>query len=139
MIKVTETFRRDPLALIQEALDKVVLASADKGGDALRRNISAGARSGVHYPSLPRRSSSPSEYSQEQSGRLVGMVESGSLGQGQAFFGLVPRGRDEEEQALAQEFGAPKNNLAARANVRRTALDARTRAEMVEAGKSAAR
>ncbi len=117
------------LAQLNAEAQKIVLKMAEVGADALESNLSAGSRSGVQYPTLPRRSSAPGEFSQLQSGRLQGMVQSGPTADG-AYFGLVPRSTDEREQALAQEFGAPRNNLVGRANVRRTAMDSRTHAKM---------
>ncbi len=117
------------IALLEAEAQKYLVKVADVGADVLRENLSAGSRSGVHYPTLPRRSSAPGEYSQLQSGRLQGMVESGPNATG-AYFGLAPNGADETEQALGQEFGAPRDNLIGRANVRRTAYDSRTHTRM---------
>ncbi len=117
------------IAQLEAEAQKFLLKMAEVGADALRENLSAGSRSGVQYKSLPRRSSAPGEMPQEQSGRLKSMVESGPTADG-AYFGLVPNGTDEREQALALELGAPRQNLIARAPVRRTALDSRVHARM---------
>ncbi len=129
-LKVTE--RRNPNALsqLQELIDGALLDMAEVGAEDLRTNLSAGSRSGVHYAGQARQSSAPGEYSQEQEGNLKGMVGSGMLEPGAAYFGLEPETEEEREEALAQEFGAPRNNLVGRANVRRTALDSRTQARM---------
>jgi hypothetical protein len=130
MLKVTERKNPNALAQLQELVDGVLLDMAEVGADDLRSNLSAGSRSGVHYAGQTRRSSAPGEYSQEQTGGLRGMVGSGMLEPGSAYFGLEPENEAEREEALAQEFGAPRNNLVGRANVRRTALDSRTQARM---------
>jgi hypothetical protein len=130
MLKVTERKNPNALAQLQELIDGALLDMAEVGAEDLRRNLSAGNRSGVQYPSLPRRSSAPGEMPQEQSGRLKSMVVSGVLEPGVAYFGFEPDGHDEREQALALELGAPRNNLIARAPIRRTALDPRTQSRM---------
>lgn len=127
------TIVRDNTAQVLTQLNaeaqKIVLKMAELGADALRENLSAGSRSGVQYKSLPRRSSTPTEMPQEQSGRLKSMVDFGPNADG-AYFGFVPNGADEREQASALELGAPRQNLIARAPVRRTALDSRVHARM---------
>lgn len=130
-MKVTVKPNPSALAQLYAEADKKLAAMAEAGADALRENLSAGSRSGVQYPSLPRRSSAPGQYSQEQSGTLKGMVESGQSGPLKHWFGLVPKGTAERAEALAQEFGAPRNGLVGRANVRRTALDSRLHRQMV--------
>lgn len=129
-LKVTERKNPNALAQLQELVDSVLLGMAEVGAADLRANLSAGSRSGVQYPSLPRRSSAPGEMPQEQSGRLKGMVGSGMQESGSAYFGLEPNGNDEREQALALELGAPRSNLIARSPIRRTALDPRTQSRM---------
>ncbi len=126
------TERKNPNALLelQRLIDGTLLAMAEVGADDLRENLSPGPRSGVHYPNNPRRSSAPGEFSQLQTGRLRGMVKAGLLTPGRAYFGLVPNGADEREQAEDQEFGNPGNRLIGRANVRRTAYAPRTQARM---------
>lgn len=49
--------------------------AAEAGAAVLRENVSAGARSGVHYPNLPRRSSAAGEFPQEQEGDLRASVD----------------------------------------------------------------
>lgn len=135
MNKLREETNPNALARLYAEAERVLAAMAEAGAKRLDANLAAGPRSGVHYRHLPRRSSAPGEYSQEQSGRLRGMVRHGKLGFLRYYYGLVPRGRAEALQALAQEFGRP--GMVGRANVTRTALDARTRTEMVEAGRRA--
>lgn len=108
------------LAQLEAEAQKVLLKMAVVGADALRDNLndSSGGR-GVKYPSLPNRSSAPGQYPVKQSGRLQSMVEFGPTADG-AYFGLVPKNAAEREQALALEYGAPRNGLVARAPVRRT-------------------
>lgn len=125
------------LAAFDAQFDRAMLAAAEAGAAQLRENLSAGGRSGVQYPQLPRRSSSPGEMPQLQSGRLQGMVDHGSSGPGEAWFGLAPSNADELGQARALELGNPQGNLIARAPVRRTAFDSRTHAKMNEAVKKA--
>ncbi len=129
-LKVTERKNPNALAQLQELVDGALLDMAEVGAEDLRGNLSAGPRSGIQYPSLPRRSSAPGEFSQEQTGGLRGMVGSGMLEPGAAYFGLEPETIADAEEALAQEVGAPRNNLVGRANVRRTALDSRTQSRM---------
>jgi hypothetical protein len=121
------------LAALAAQLDKVPIAAAEAGADQLRDNLSAGGRTGVQYPQLPRRSSAPGEYSQFQSGRLQGMVDHGQHAPGEAWFGLAPRNADELGEAKGQEFGNPEGSLVGRANVRRTATDARAHRRMNDA------
>lgn len=118
-------------------VDRVLAAMAEAGADQLSDNLSAGSRSGVFYPSNPRRSSASGEFSQEQTGQLKGMVGSGQLAPLSHYFGLEPGNSDETKQAKAQEFGAPSNNLTGRANVTRTSLDSKTHRRMVTAGSRA--
>jgi hypothetical protein len=125
------------LAALTAQLDEAMAAAAEAGAEQLRDNLSAGARSGVQYPQLPRRSSSPGEYSQEQSGQLKGMVDHGQHAPASAWFGLAPQNADELGEAKGQEFGNPENSLVGRANVRKTALDSRTHKRMNEAVKKA--
>ena len=129
MLTVTERRNENALAQLEQLAQSVTLKMADIGADELRTNLSAGPRSGRQYPNLPRRSSAPGQYSQEQSGRLKGMVQSGKTDNG-AYFGLVPKNAAEREEALDQEFGNPKNNLVGRANVRRSAMSAKTLSRM---------
>ncbi len=129
---ITTIVKENPniLAQLNAEAQKVVLKMAEVGADALRENLSdTGGGRGVKYASLPNRSSAPGQYPIKQSGRLQGMVESGLTADG-AYFGLVPNGADEREQALALELGAPRQNLIARAPVRRTAMDSRVHARM---------
>lgn len=130
-LKVVERRNSNALAMLEALVDGVLADIADVGKDAWRDNVSAGPRSGVHYAGQPRVSSAPGEYSQEQTSTLKNMIESGKLGPLEHFFGPVPQNRAEEEEALAAEFGAPRNNLVGRANGRRTALDSRVHARMV--------
>jgi hypothetical protein len=130
MLKVTERRNPNALAQLQDLIDGVLLNMAEVGAEDLRGNLSAGPRSGVHYAGQPRQSSAPGEFSQEQTGALKRTVGSGMLEPGSAYFGLEPETEAEREEALAQEFGAPRNNLVGRANVRKTALDSRTQSRM---------
>ena len=133
MIEIISVSRRDGELHVRELTERVLSAAATAGENNLRRNLSAGPRSGYHYAGQPRRSSSPEEYSQEQQGTLKGMVKSGPLGDGRYFFGLVPQGSEQAKQAREQEYGAPEKNLEERANVRRTAAESTTRRDMQEA------
>jgi hypothetical protein len=130
MLKVTERKNPNAMAQLEALVDGILADMAEVGAEDLRGNLSAGPRSGVHYAGQPRQSSAPGEYSQEQTGGLKRMVSSGMLEPGAAYFGLEPENEAEREEALAQEFGAPRNNLVGRANVRRTALDPRTQSRM---------
>lgn len=58
-------------ARIQQAIDEASLAAAAQ----LDENTSAGPRSGIHHAGLPRRSSSPDEFLQEQSGDLNDSID----------------------------------------------------------------
>ncbi len=128
---ITTIVKENPniLAQLEAEGQKFLLKMAEVGADALRENLSAGSRSGVQYPSLPRRSSTPTEMPQEQSGRLKSMVQSGSTADG-AYFGFVPKNAEEAEEAKAMELGAPRANVIARQPVRRTAYDSHVHARM---------
>jgi len=121
------------LAALDAQFDEAMRAAAEAGAEQLRDNLSAGGRSGTQYPQLPRRSSAPGEFSQEQSGRLKDMVDHGQHAPASAWFGLAPRSADELGEAKGQEFGNPDGSLVGRANVRKTALDSRTHKRMNEA------
>jgi hypothetical protein len=56
------------------SVDAVASRAAEASADELRKNVSAGARTGIHYPWMPRRSSAPGEFPQEQSGSLLDSV-----------------------------------------------------------------
>ena len=56
------------------SVDSVVNRAAEASADQLRENVSAGARTGIHYPWMPRRSSAPGEFPQQQSGNLLESV-----------------------------------------------------------------
>lgn len=137
MIKTVEETNERALEQLFAEADKVLAVMARTGADALSRNLAAGQRSGVHYPGQPRQSSSPGEFSQEQTGGLRRMVAHGQSAPLEHWFGLDPQGREETEQATAQELGAPRGNLAARGNVRRTGNDPRVHADMIAKGRSA--
>jgi hypothetical protein len=62
-------------ATISKLLEPKVQAGASAYADALRENVSAGPRSGVQYPGLPRQSSSATEFPQEQFGDLKASVD----------------------------------------------------------------
>ncbi len=125
----TKDNTQSALAQLEALAQGVTLKMAEVGAEVLRENLSAGGRSGTQYPGLPRRSSAPGEFSQEQRGVLKGMVQAGKTDDG-AYFGLVPKNPDELEQALAQEYGAPRKSLVGRANVRRSAFSPQTHARM---------
>lgn len=135
VLKVVEKQNPNVLSELQALVESVLLDMAEVGADALRENLSAGPRSGRQYPNLSRRSSAPGEFSQQQSGGLRGMVNSGMQGPNAAYFGLEPRSPADREQALAQEFGAPRKNLIGRANVRRTALSSLVHRRMIDAAR----
>jgi hypothetical protein len=63
-------------ATIVNALVPKVQAGTEAYADALRDNVSAGPRSGVQYPGLPRQSSSATEFPQEQFGDLKASADS---------------------------------------------------------------
>jgi hypothetical protein len=56
---------------IRQAIEEASLAAAEQ----LDENTSAGSRSGRQYPRLPRRSSAPGEYPQEQFGNLNDSID----------------------------------------------------------------
>ncbi len=66
---------RGARVIISKLLEPKVQASAEAYADALRDNVSAGPRSGVQYPGLPRQSSSADEFPQEQFGDLKASVD----------------------------------------------------------------
>lgn len=131
MITVVERENPNALDQVYAEVDKVLAAMREVGAERLDRNLAAGGRSGVHYAGQPRTSSAPGEFPQEQRGVLRSMVASGQSGLLEHWFGLDPKGKEQTEQALALEMGAPRNNLVARAPVRRTASDPSVHAEMV--------
>ncbi len=120
-------------ATITALLAKPVAAGAEAYAERLRDNISAGNRSGVKYKALPRQSSSPSEYPQEQSGQLKDSVDarptSNPLVAQAGFFG------GNQEQAKALEFGSV--NMAERAPLQRSADQPETRQAMLTAAQKA--
>ena len=73
---------------VEEIIRQKVEAAAKTAEDQLRQNLSAGSRSGRQYPNLPRRSSAPDEYPQEQFGDLKNKV-----------------GRQTSDDGLEQEVG----------------------------------
>ena len=83
---------------------------------ALDENVKAGTRSGRKYPRLPRRSSAPKEFPQEQEGDLRASVdvEGAGLALRVGFFG------DTQKKLNALEFGYPEGNLEARKPLART-------------------
>lgn len=135
MIKVTERKNYAALALLETTLEAALAAAAEAGAKALDGNLAAGARSGVHYPGMPRRSSARGEYSQEQTGNLRSMVGTARVSSREYVFGLFPRSVADAQQAMAQEYSP----VSGRANVRRTANDVATRRGMEQAAANAAR
>lgn len=66
------TFKLDPAfeaALIAD-LEPRLERAGDQFAGALDENLAAGERSGIHWSGMPRRSSAPYEYPQEQTGQL---------------------------------------------------------------------
>ncbi len=99
---------------IARQLDQVAQTTMREYAEAVRDNISAGPRSGIHHPGLPRISSAPDEYSQEQSGGMRSRVESWQVGEGRKA-GI----RDTTAQDFTQALGS--STVSARANMQRTA------------------
>lgn len=81
-------------------------AAADEGANVLDKHLKAGARSGVKYRRLPRRSSAPGQYPQEQSGELrrgVGSIVTDDL-HAQVII------NDKLGKLLGLEFSPPSKN-----------------------------
>lgn len=133
---LTET---DGLARAEALTDAFMQAFNEACGLQLDENLDASTstRSGVHYAGQPRISSRPSEMPQEQTGRLQRMVETGKLAPCRYWWGLEPKTKEEEGQAVGIELGNPRGNLIARAPVLRTGIDSRTHRRGAEAGKKA--
>lgn len=62
------------LDFITADLDQRIGTGAAVAAEVIREHIQAGPRSGVHWPDMPRRSSAPGEYPQEQTGDLLRSV-----------------------------------------------------------------
>lgn len=114
------------IAMLQAQLKQVKAVTAEVYADQLRDNLSAGPRAGIKYPDLPRRSSAPGQFSQEQSGNLKSMVYSDA-----DSFGFAPRSSEDREQVFDQEFG-DGDRLAGRANLRRTASEPKAKARALQ-------
>lgn len=116
-------------AIIAKQLERPVESAAAAYADKLSDNLAAGSRSGVQYPGLPRVSSAPGEYQQEQSGSLrdaVGVRDTPDPLRKQAgFFGLP---QDRLDHA---EYG----RVGGRAPLTRTAQDNETREAMLKAAR----
>lgn len=132
MIRVVERRNVNALAQLEALVDTIVADMAEEGALALYEALDSesGGR-GVKYASLPNRSSAPGQLPIKQSGRLQGMVDHQQVAPGVHVFGLFPNGADEAKQAQALELGAPRNNLIARAPVRRVGLDTRVHRRMI--------
>jgi hypothetical protein len=108
----------------------------DRAGDAaaavLRENVSAGARSGRKYPRLPRRSSAPDEFLQEQFGDLKGAVKAQSQDELIRQVGIIDHPKLGDNALGALEFGNRAGTLAGRQSVTRT-MEATTTHELMGA------
>lgn len=121
-------------ARIRQAIDEASLAAAEQ----LDENTSAGSRSGRKYPSLPRRSSSPDEFLQEQSGALndsIDVIEKTDLRNSVGFVN-APYSVD---TLGALEFGNRAGTLEGRKSVTRTFESEETRERMREAARAVKR
>lgn len=114
------------IAMLTAQLKEVKAVTAEVYAEQLRDNLSAGPRSGRKYPDLPRQSSGPGEFSQEQSGNLKSMVYAD-----EDSFGFAPRNAEDREQVFDQEFG-DGDRLAGRANLRRTATEPKAKAQALQ-------
>lgn len=116
-------------AIIAKQLTGPVERAAKAYADQLSDNLAAGSRSGVQYPSLPRQSSAPGEFQQEQSGSLrdaVGVRDTPDPLRKQAgFFGLP------QDRLNNAEYG----RVGGRAPLARTAADNKTRTDMLTAAR----
>jgi hypothetical protein len=116
-------------ATIVNALAPKVQAGTEAYADALRENVSAGPRSGVQYPGLPRQSSAATEFPQQQFGDLKASVDTqptnDPLMWRAGFIG------DDEGKLNWLEYGS------GRAPLQRTADQAETRQSMAEAAQKA--
>lgn len=110
--------------------------AALEGAAAVDENVSAGSRSGRKYPQLPRRSSSPKEFPQSQSGDLKASVDvqpgPDALTKQVGFFG------DTQKKLNALEFGYPEGNLAPRKPLARTLETKDVQKAMLDAMKDGA-
>ena len=75
-------------AQLQARLQARALEAATAAAEELGRKLE-GEGTGIHWPSLPRRSSRPGEYPAEQTGELRRSVGSRTRGQHAAEFGLL--------------------------------------------------
>jgi hypothetical protein len=120
---------RTAKSTISKLLEPKIQAGAEAYADALRENVSAGPRSGVQYPGLPRQSSSATEFPQEQFGDLKASVDTqptnDPLMWRAGFIG------DDEGKLNWLEFGS------GRAPLQRTADQAETRQAVLEAAQKA--
>lgn len=123
---------------LDDQIGALLDAAAEEGANVLSENLKAGGRTGRKYPRLPRRSSAPGEYPQEQSGTLrrgVGSARDGSTAQ----VIIV----DDLGKLLGLEFsppsknpnqpGTPKRHSGGRAPMWMTMTDPRTRDRMAAA------
>jgi hypothetical protein len=108
------------LAGIEADLAPRIERAAEKGGELLRMNVSAGARSGRRYSQLSRQSSAPGEFYQEQSGEFRDAVAANptndsltyevgvfGLDQGRLNHSEFAPGSAGGRQNLARTFEAP--------------------------------
>jgi hypothetical protein len=118
----------DALQKLSGMLHKRLEAGALELGIVLEENLSAGSRSGTQYPSLPRRSSAPGEYPQEQTGQLISGVFVEPTADPLVFEVGI---EDDAGKLMGLEFEAPSQG--GRAPLRRTITDAKTHQRVREA------
>lgn len=117
--------------LVRAKLAPAAPAAAEAYADALRQNVSRGARSGEPIPGKSYRRSSPSEFPQEDESDLAKSVDArptaNPLHAQGGFFGQ-PQGK-----VFALEYGYDEGGLEERAPNQRTADQPETQKAMLDA------
>lgn len=108
--------------------------AGEAGAEILRRNLSAGPRGGVHYPGMPRRSSAPNEFPQEQFGNLRGAVNWAATADPLTIVvGVINHPKMADNALAALEYGNSRGNLQGRNYMSQTFEAPETMRAMLEA------